>query len=106
MKKIFIISLIFSLNACVTLLDEFGHPGSFSPKPLFLRNIPQDESNYSTGFRDGCYNIIGQTGYGMSRYYDRPANPYHELLDDPLYHKGYRSGDRHCSVYVNKSIIL
>jgi len=98
--------LITLLSGCVTLLDKEGHEGAFSPTPLFLKDLPQGEDNYSMGFRDGCYNFIGQNGYGLARMYDRSINPDDELLVDKLYQQGYRHGDRYCGVYVNKKIIL
>jgi hypothetical protein len=107
MKRIFMTFLLLALGGCaVTLLDPDGNPGAFSPKPLFLKNLPQDDSNYSKGFRDGCYNFIGQTGDGFNRYYDRPARVDDNLLEDDLYQQGYSYGDRYCSVYVNNGIIL
>ncbi|MCE3232154.1 MAG: hypothetical protein K0R98_411 [Rickettsiaceae bacterium] len=107
MKKAVKITMVIAalgLNSCVTLLDDEGHEGAFSPRPMFLKNIPQDESNYSMGFRDGCYNYIGQNGFGLNREYDRPVRP--ELITDSLYQQGYKQGDRYCGVYVNKGIIL
>lgn len=103
--KIAVVITALVLSSCVTLLDDEGHEGSFSPRPLFLKNIPQDESNYSMGFRDGCYNFIGQNGYGLHREYDRPPRS-DSLLTDRLYQEGYSHGDRYCGVYVNKGIIL
>ncbi|MDB2415523.1 hypothetical protein N9W34_07100, partial [Rickettsiales bacterium] len=96
--------LTMSLSSCMTLLDNNGYRGALSPKPLFLDGIPDGEDDYSLGFRDGCYNFIGQNGYGFSRMYDRYANT--SLIESKLYQQGYRHGDRHCGTYVNKGIIL
>jgi hypothetical protein len=104
--KILAILAILLLSACVTLVDDEGHEGSFSPRPMFMKGLPQDESPYSMGFRDGCYNFIGQNGYGAMREYDRPPNPDNNLIINPLYQQGYKQGDRYCGVYVNKGIIL
>ena len=107
MIRIFLILILLVLSSCAfTLLDADSRSGSFSPKPLFLKNIPQDDSNFSLGFRDGCYNFIGQVGDGFNRYYDRPARDDDGLLEDDFYQQGYSYGDRYCSVYVNKGIIL
>jgi hypothetical protein len=104
--KIGVVITALVLNSCVTLLDDEGHEGSFSPKPLFLKNLPQDESPYSMGFRDGCHNFIGQNGFGIMRMYDRPPNPDDSLITNALYQQGYKQGDRYCGVYVNRGIIL
>jgi len=105
MKFIYLTLLTILLNACAISLDEYGRPGRmFYPKPLFLSNLPQGDDKYSQGFRDGCYNFIGQNGYGMARLYDRPINPIY--ITDDLYQEGYRHGDRYCGIYINKNIIL
>lgn len=105
-RNIVMAAMITALSGCVTLTDDEGHEGAFSPTPLFLRNLPQTEDAYSVGFRDGCYNFIGQNGYGLQRLYDRPANPDNGFLTNPLYQEGYSHGDRYCGVYVNRDIIL
>ncbi len=95
------------LSACgIPTLSENGKTSVFSPKPLFLRNLPQTDDNYSQGFRDGCYNFIGQTGFGFQRMYDRPPRATDELFMDRLYQRGYTDGDRYCSAYVNHDIFL
>jgi hypothetical protein len=48
--------------------------------------------------------MIGQVGYGLHRLYEKAPDP--EFLNDDLYRQGYTQGDKHCSVYVNKSITL
>lgn len=100
--KTAIISL--ALTGCVTLVDDESHKGSFSPEPAFLRNLPQTEDLYSLGFRDGCYNFMGQTGLGLLREYDKAPNP--QFITDEEYNFGYKNGDRYCSVFVNNGISL
>lgn len=92
------------LAGCGPYLDGQGYPTMFSPKPLYMRGLPQGSDGYSLGFREGCYHFIGQTGNGFQRFYDRAPDP--SRLDDELYRQGYRDGDRYCGVYVNKGIIL
>jgi hypothetical protein len=106
MKLMALITTILTLTSCVSLVDDEGHEGALSPRPMFLKNLPQDESPYSMGFRDGCYNFIGQNGYGVMRYYDRPANPDNDYITNQLYQQGFKQGDRYCGVYVNRGIIL
>lgn len=105
-RTLIIAGLSVVLSSCVTLLDDAGRPGSFSPKPMFLNNLPQGDDNYSLGFRDGCYNFVGQSGFGLSRVYDRPISVDSGRLYDTFYQQGYRHGDRYCSVFVNRGIIL
>lgn len=91
-----------SLTACVNMQD--GAINGLVPKPLLLRNLPKGDDPFSMGFRHGCYNFMGQNGYGLSRLYDAPPDP--ELFNNPLYREAYSHGDRYCGVYVNRSIIL
>jgi len=105
MKKLILIVIIALLASACTTTDEQGHPGAFSPKPMFMSGVPQDETTFSRGFRDGCYNYIGQTGFGMMRIYSRAPDPQ-LVVSDKMYSQGYVMGDRYCSVYVNRDIIL
>lgn len=99
-KNIVIIT-IFS----ITLTSCFGKDADlFGPDPIFMKNLPQGNDPFSIGFRDGCRNIIGNVGYGMQRFVAEPTRP--EYIGNPDYKKGYKEGDRYCSIYVNKSIFL
>lgn len=96
-----------TIQACaLPTLSENGKPSILAPKALFLKNLPQDEEPYSIGFRDGCYNMIGQTGFGFQRLFDKAPDARDDLFMDKFYQLGYTDGDRYCSVYVNQDIIL
>ena len=105
MKHIILIVLTLVLCSCFQNLDAYGNPGLFTPRPLFLSNLPKGNDDFSRGFRDGCHNFVGQTGYGINRMFDRAPDPQFLQTDD-LYWSGYTNGDRYCSVYVNKDIVL
>lgn len=105
MKSAILVLVTVVLSGCFQNLDANANPGFLTPRPMFLSNLPKGDDSFSIGFREGCYNFIGQNGYGMMRFFDRPENPdFGE--NDKLYLDGYRSGDRYCSVYVNKNIDL
>lgn len=96
---------VTAMTACGPLIGENTGPyGMFSPKPMLMRGLPQGDDAFSKGFRDGCYNFMGQNGYGLLRIYDIPPAP--EYVNNKLYKLGYIRGDRHCGVYVNKGITL
>lgn len=105
MKNIYLIITVLTLSSCMNPIDSAGNLSVFAPKPIFLRNLPQGNDSYSVGFRQGCYNMIGQTGQGMMRMYDSPYDAV-DYLNDDLYNQGYKHGDRHCGTYVNRGIIL
>lgn len=101
-----LLSNLILLAGCVTTVSENGKTGSLSPIPMFLKNLPQDEDNYSQGFRDGCYNFVGQNGNGLLRMYEKSPRMTDGLYLDKLYRQGYADGDRYCGVFVNRDIIL
>lgn len=101
---LFLLSLL-AVSACDTVAAN-GKPGIFSPRALFLRGLPQGEDNYSQGFRDGCYNAIGNEGSGWQRIFSKPPRAADELYMNAIYRRAYSDGDRYCSVYVNRDIIL
>lgn len=104
MKSAVLVITMLVLGGCFQDLDANANPGLLTPRPMFLSNLPKGDDSFSIGFREGCYNFIGQNGYGMMRFFSRPENPDYE--EDKLYKDGYRNGDRYCSVYVNKNIDL
>lgn len=71
-----------------------------------LGSLPQGNDNFSLGFRHGCYNAFIQAGYGFSRLLDYKYNKNTDLINNLEYNDGYNNGDRHCSVFVNRDIIL
>jgi hypothetical protein len=104
-KHIILAIPLLSLVGCFQDIDANGNPGFLTPRPMFLSNLPRGDDSFSIGFREGCYNFIGQTGYGIMRMFDKPENAeIHQ--GDKLYLEGYRNGDRYCSVYVNKNMDL
>ena len=104
-KTLFTLMILAVVTGCTTLGPN-GKLGFTSPNYLFLRNLPQGDDAYSVGFREGCYNFIGQVGYGMARFYDAAPSNDPAMITDKLYKMGYMHGDRHCVVYANKGIIL
>ncbi len=103
---IFITSILSLLSACLPTISENGKPSSLAPTPFLMGSLPQGEDNYSQGFRDGCYNASGQNGFGFVRLFDKAPRASGKLYMNNLYRRGYRDGDRQCSVYVNRDIIL
>lgn len=102
--KLLAILIIIILNSC-SYIDENSEFAYFT-QPYLLRNLPRGDDYFSTGFRDGCYNSVGQNSFGMLRIYDHPFNPDISYIKSPLYKDGYKQGGRYCSAYVNKSTIL
>ena len=92
---------LITLSACS---GSWNGTEKFVPNPFLLKSLPQGNDSFSQGFRDGCYNFIGQMGYGIMRFHNVPVQVGY--IYDNLYRQGYEHGDRHCSVFVNKGTIL
>lgn len=93
-----------TLTSCSAYRNKDDQNVYLAPTPPLLRGLPQGDDAFSKGFREGCYHTVGQAGYGLQRFYDRPQDP--ELVTDVIYTQGYTEGDRFCGVYVNNNIIL
>ena len=104
MKILSLILFSLLLVSCGPVIGQKGPKGYMSPMPLLLRGLPEGDDAFSTGYRDGCYNFIGQNGYGLHRIYDAEPDP--EFLTDKQYRMGYKYGARYCGVYVNRDIYL
>jgi hypothetical protein len=103
-RALLVVMMSLSLSACMNMWGERSRYGFLAPTPTWMRGLPQGSDSFSTGFRDGCYNMLGQSGYGMMRVYDAPPEPL--ATYDRLYANGYMHGDRYCSTYVFKATIL
>lgn len=102
--SLFSVLILVVLSGCQAI-QRNSYSGGITPDPVFLRGLPQGQDSFSRGFRDGCYQFIGNAGYGMHRLFPDAA-PAADMIDDKLYHTGYSHGDRYCSVYVMKETIL
>lgn len=100
--------ILIGLSGCSYLPDsadmtEIIEPrkfGTFSPMPFFMRDIPQDNSSFSTGFRDGCNTYLGFAGSGLVQMrgftYDIERS-----LNDRQYAAGFREGANLCLYYTD-----
>ena len=104
MKTLSVIILSFFVVSCGPVIGEKGPKGYLSPMPVLLRGLPEGEDAFSKGYRDGCYNFIGQNGYGLHRVYSAEPDP--KFIVDEQYRMGYKHGARYCGVYINKKIYL
>ena len=117
--KHFLILIIatLSLSACMKLTNEDGSWNAFTPRPLFLRNIPKGQDGFSQGFRDGCNDSLGLNGYGGLRFHEVTwgnsiAKPLiyeynydaNRAMDDEQYSLGVGHGFSYCGVAANAVI--
>jgi len=91
------------LSACENDLKEyFGRPGMLTMRPAGLDNLPDDDSSYSQGLRDGCNTALGTNAAGpMSATY---ADTYYDInrgITDQDYYKGRTTGFNYCTYYTD-----
>ena len=99
------IVLLASLSACNGKLgavkESVGKKGGiFKPSALFLRNLPQGDDPYSTGFRDGCETFMGIVGTGTLRLLPVKIDGY-KLTGNKYYARGFSDGSTHCTFYFD-----
>lgn len=110
--KVMLLSM--SVITAVSCTRDDGRWTALSPRPLFIRNIPDDPSDYSEGFRGGCNDSMGLSGYGGLRLHEvrieRGSLRYkyfydaNRALEDKQYQLGYRHGYFYCGVAANAVI--
>jgi hypothetical protein len=100
-----VVTLLMLLLTGCQAIQRNSFAGGITPDPFLMRGMPQGGDSFSQGFRDGCYQFIGNSGYGAHRLLP-DASPAVDMVNDPLYQTGYNHGDRYCSVYVMKGTIL
>ncbi|PIR39246.1 MAG: hypothetical protein COV35_01650 [Alphaproteobacteria bacterium CG11_big_fil_rev_8_21_14_0_20_39_49] len=108
---LFISALFFVLTGCV---NSDGTWNAMTPRPLFLRNIPEDGSSYSQGFRAGCNDSMGLSGYGALRLHEvkirkgKMEYKYfydaNKAMSDGQYSLGFGHGFSYCGVAANAVI--
>jgi hypothetical protein len=102
------LAVLIGVSGCSYLPDsadmsEIVSPhkfGTFSPMPFYLRNIPEDNSSYSIGFRDGCNTYLGFAGSGLIQNRGFTYDIERSLKDRP-YAAGFREGANLCLYYTD-----
>lgn len=81
-----------------------GFHSTFTPAPMFIK-LPEDDSEYGQGFRDGCNTALGITGSGFVR----SAHGFHydvnRGIESREYYRGYRTGTVACVYHIDPSIL-
>ncbi len=71
-------------------------------RPLFMSDMPSDNSSYSQGLRDGCNTAIGTIGTGpMASSYDEFYYDVNRGITDQDYYKGRVTGYNYCTYYLD-----
>lgn len=103
MKLIMIICLLILTSSCNKFYQGY-YKSPLKPFPLYLKNLPQGNDSFSKGYREGCINIVGQSGSGLLRIYDKSKDP--QMLSDDLYNQAYRLAERQCGAFIDNEVIL
>ena len=97
-KCLTIISAISLLSSCVT--EAWTMPKSWNwgnlPRPYMARGLPDDDSDYSKGFRDGCKSVLSMVAEGMVRNVKDEYDGW-LLTRNRVYATGFVDGEEHCT---------
>ncbi len=104
MKKSIIVLLVMScsLSGCVTF-NEDGKLSWSTPQGLLI-NTPDDDSDFSVGFRHGCNTALGIMGSGMLRFHGFEYD-INRGIENQEYYRGYRQGTDACVYAVDTGSI-
>ncbi|MDX1949934.1 MAG: hypothetical protein SFT90_05485 [Rickettsiales bacterium] len=70
--------------------------------PMFMGELPADNSPYSVGFRDGCNSAIATIGIGnIKTSRDQIYIDANRKTTDEEYHKGWNLGHNYCTYYID-----
>ena len=102
--------IVILLSAC-SLTGEDGKWKWYTPRIWhFKKNIPQDNNPYSSGFRGGCNDGMGLSGYGAHRLHEIRTTGYGYYynsdiaLTDEQYKQGYNDGFNYCGTAANSVV--
>ncbi|HCR86161.1 MAG TPA: hypothetical protein DIV86_05730 [Alphaproteobacteria bacterium] len=100
-NKLVLCLAIAALAGCTNDLKEnFGRPSIFTMRPAALSNLPNDDSSYSQGLRDGCNTALRVIGVGpMATSYDDSYYDINRGITDQDYYKGRTTGFNYCTYY-------
>lgn len=90
------------LSGCFTFRED-GRFSTLTPRGLYL-SLPDDDTDFSLGFRHGCNTSQGILGDGLLRLhgFDYDINRGIENQD---YYIGYRTGADACAYHLSSGII-
>jgi hypothetical protein len=104
-----IVTLFLMASCSMTAKDN--RLAWYTPKLWrFSKNIPQDDSSYSSGFRAGCNDGMGVSGFGglglheIRHYGFGQAYDFDRAKKDTDYTKGYGEAFYYCSSSANSVI--
>lgn len=107
-KIITIFYCLFSLNACLvseslSMPDSWNWPW-YKPRPYMARGLPDGDTDYHRGFRDGCKGLLGVVAQGPLRGVDVPYDGW-KLTSSKLYASGVYDGEEHCAYIYDWDVI-
>ena len=107
-RSIIIISSLFSLNSCL-VSEAFTMPESWNwqwwkARPYMARGLPDGDTDYHRGFRDGCKGSLGMVAQGPLRNTQGAYDGW-KLTSSDLYATGFYDGEEHCAYIFDWDII-
>lgn len=94
------------LTACkmprVDLAEHYGIHSVWTPRPSYLGQLPNDDSDYSQGIRDGCNTAISVVGSGVpGQFYDDTYFDIDKSVNNQDYYRGRVTGFNYCTYFID-----
>ena len=102
MRLILCLILLFSLSGCLVFNPD-GKLSWATPQGLMV-TTPEDDDDFSLGFRHGCNTALGIMGSGMLRFHGFEYD-INKGIENQEYYRGYRMGTDSCVYHVDTGSI-
>ncbi len=107
--KLLPICLSLTLGSCsffdstpLSPFEQMLQKNQVGSTPMFMGDLPAGNDSYSLGFRQGCSSALSIIGVGgVSTFQNEISLDTNRKSEDPLYHKGWNSGNNYCSYYTD-----
>ena len=108
-RIIIIIFSLFSLNSCFLVSESLTMPDSWNwpwwkARTYMARGLPDGDTDYHRGFRDGCQTYLGMVSQGPLRNSFGKYDGW-KLTSSSMYASGVYDGEEHCAYIYDWDII-
>jgi hypothetical protein len=106
-KKILIIFMIISINACGLIVQPMPKSWDWGlkPRPLTgVRGFPETDTDYGKGFKAGCENAWQASSKGWTDVLPQTINPT-LMSSNPDWAQGWWDAYEHCTYIMDWDVV-
>jgi len=100
--------LIILLTSCPGIVDPMPKSWKWGalPRPLTgVRGLPEADTAYGQGFRDGCGSAWDAVAKGLLGEYNKHSVDAKRLVNDTDYNTGWEDAIEHCTYMLDWNVI-